>query len=137
MARFDNEEDNKLIIQNNCPGGCPCDSFECEDVTPTVTSTTSVPTTTSEPAAKNAVLMLSTYESSNIPMVLGYNGKPYCQYDIEFYFLIQPYHLGDVEDDISFTFDDYTEVYYSCAATLNDEMWILGGANYKRQVIFC
>ena len=32
-------------------------------------------TTTSEPAAKEAVLMLSTVYSSNVPMVIGYNGK--------------------------------------------------------------
>ena len=40
-----------------------------------MTSTTSVATTTSEPAAKEAVLLLSTMYSSNVPMVIGYNGK--------------------------------------------------------------
>ena len=61
-------------LQENCPGGCPCDSFDCEDVNPTVTSTTTA-TTTTKPAAKEAVLMLSTAYSSNVPMVIGYNGK--------------------------------------------------------------
>ena len=69
----DNQGD-KIIIQENCPAGCPCDSFECEDVSPTATSTTSVATTTTEPAEKEAVLMLSTYDSSNVPMVISYNG---------------------------------------------------------------
>ena len=57
---------------------------------------------------------------------------------MEFFYYEQTlYHLADVDDDINFTFDDYTEVYYSCAASLNDQMWILGGANYKRQVDIC
>ena len=43
---------------------------------------------------------------------------------------------GEVDDDISFTYDAMTEVYYSCAASLNGEMWVLGGYNHKRQVNF-
>ena len=39
-----------------------------------------------------------------------------------------------MDDDINFTYDANTEVHYSCAATLNDEMWILGGNSQKRQV---
>ena len=42
--------------------------------------------------------------------------------------------LGEVDDDINFTFEDNTEVSYSCAASLNDEMWVLGGNKQKRQV---
>ena len=62
-------------MKENCPTGCPCDSYECEDITPTVTSTTSVVTTTTEPVSKDAVLMLNTKSSDNIPMVIGFNGK--------------------------------------------------------------
>ena len=43
-------------------------------------------------------------------------------------------HSGEVDDDINFTYEDRTEVYYSCAASLNDEMWVLGGSIQKRQV---
>ena len=46
--------------QENCPGGCPCDDYECEDIIPTV---------------KDAVLLLNTGYSSNVPMVITYNGK--------------------------------------------------------------
>ena len=42
--------------------------------------------------------------------------------------------LGNVDYDPEFTFDDDTEVYGSCAASLNDEFWVLGGNNKKRQV---
>ena len=52
----------------NCPSGCPCDSFEFEDVTPTVTSTTLVPSTTTKPMPKEWVLMLSTAFDDNVPM---------------------------------------------------------------------
>ena len=39
-----------------------------------------------------------------------------------------------MDDDINFTYDADTEVHYSCAASLNDEMWVLGGSSNKRQV---
>ena len=51
----------------------PC-SCTCPAVTPTVTSTTTS-TTTTKPAAKKAVLMLSTKDSTTVPMVIGYDGK--------------------------------------------------------------
>ena len=44
--------------------------------------------------------------------------------------------LGETDDDINFTYEANTEVYESCAASLNDEMWVLGGHNQKRQVNF-
>ena len=37
--------------------------------------------------------------------------------------------LGEVDDDINFTYEDSTEAEGSCAATLNDEMWVFGGWN--------
>ena len=39
-----------------------------------------------------------------------------------------------MDDDINFTYEDNTEAEGSCAATLNDEMWVFGGSNKKRQV---
>ena len=131
----------EIIIKDNCPAGCPCDSFECEDVTPTVTSTTSVATTTTKPAAKEAVLMLSTYEASNIPMVINYNGglhdvtyiKSFLSYRMRRVIYKRSNNLGEVDDDINFTYDINTEVEFSCAASLNDDMWVLGG-NIGRQV---
>ena len=41
---------------------------------------------------------------------------------------------GEVDDDINFTYEPDTEVYGSCAATLDGEMFVLGGWNKKRQV---
>ena len=124
------------FIKENCPGGCPCDDYECEDITPTVTSTTSVATTTIEPVAKDAVLLLNTRSSSNVPMVIGYNGKPQLNITLSLFFIENDNNniLAEVDDDINFTFEDNTEVFYSCAASLNDEMWVLGGNNQRRQV---
>ena len=48
---------------------------------------------------------------------------------------IEIFSKGNVDDDTVFTFDDDTEVEYSCAATLNDEFWVIGGLNKKRQVL--
>ena len=39
-----------------------------------------------------------------------------------------------MDDDINFTYEENTEVDFSCAASLNDEMWVLGGYKKKRQV---
>ena len=78
--------------------------------------------------------MLSTYWSSNVPMVIGLNGK------LNLNKLLNKYDFnnnsGEIDDDINFTYDTNTEVYYSCAASLNGEMWVLGGYNHKRQVNF-
>ena len=41
-----------------------------------------------------------------------------------------------MDDDINFTIEDNTEVDDSCAASLNDEMWVFGGIHKKRQVNF-
>ena len=43
-------------------------------------------------------------------------------------------NLGNVDDDIVFKYDVETEVEASCAATLNDEFWVIGGYYKKRQV---
>ena len=133
--------------EENCPGGCPCDDYDCEDITPTVTSTTSVATTTIEPVAKDAVLLLQTGSSRNFPMVIGYNGKLHLNITQSSLFIANDNNniLGEVDGDINFTFEDNTrvrtfdersEVEFSCAASLNDEMWVLGGGNQKRQVNF-
>ena len=51
------------------------------------------------------------------------------------YSLIDFYVLGNVDDDIVFTYETDTEVFKSCAATLNGEFWVLGGYNQRRQVV--
>ena len=40
-----------------------------------------------------------------------------------------------MDGETVFTYDTDTEVHQSCAATLNDEFWVIGGSNKKRQVI--
>ena len=46
---------------------------------------------------------------------------------------------GGVEDNFQFQMDDDTEVFYSCSATLNDELFVFGGysnSNNKRKQVF-
>ena len=43
---------------------------------------------------------------------------------------------GEVDENIEFEFEADTEVNGSCVATLKGEFYVLGGTNYKRQVIF-
>ena len=38
------------------------------------------------------------------------------------------------DNDIDFTYGDKTDVYLSCGATLNGEMFVLGGYFHDRQV---
>jgi len=45
----------------------------------------------------------------------------------------QEIYLGDVKREIKLNFEEGTEVYRSCGATLNGQNWIIGGANEKRQ----
>ena len=40
-----------------------------------------------------------------------------------------------VDDDLNFTYDSNTEVDGSCAASLNDEMWVIVGYYKQRQVL--
>ena len=69
-------------FKQNCLGGCPCDEFNCIETTsaPTTTTTaattvaTTAPTPTISPTA-NAVLVLSTENSANKPLVVGFDGK--------------------------------------------------------------
>ena len=42
---------------------------------------------------------------------------------------------GNIDADTVFTYDINTEVYYSCAATLHGELWVIGGRYKKQQVI--
>ena len=69
-------------------------------------------------------------------MVIGYNGKLHLNITLSSLFIADDNNniLGEVDDDINFTYEENTEVYFSCAASLNDEMWVLGGGNRKRQV---
>ena len=66
---------NPIYFQENCPGGCPCDDYSCAETTtaPDVTTPTA-PTTTASPAT-NAVLVLSTSNAANKPMVIDWDGE--------------------------------------------------------------
>ena len=86
-------------------------------------------TTTAQPT-KEAVLLLSSGNSNNVPMVIDFEGgKLANNVSLIFFF------IGNVDDDTRFTFDADTEVFQSCATTLNDEFWVIGGYHKKRQVI--
>ena len=63
------------VFQANCKGGCPCDSYECNELTTTQASTTSMTTTTTAQPTKEAVLVLSTWNSNNVPMVIDFEGR--------------------------------------------------------------
>ena len=62
-------------IEENCSAGCPCNDFECTATTPAPDLTTAtVPATTTSPTS-NAVLVLSTRNSNNKPMIVDFEGR--------------------------------------------------------------
>ena len=63
-------------------------------------------------------------------MVIGYNGKLHLNITLSLLFIANDNNniVGEVNDDINFAFEANTEVYYSCAASLSDEMWVFGGS---------
>ena len=63
------------LFKENCIGGCPCDNYSCTETTPSLdVTTTSLPDPTTSPTA-NAVLVLSTWNAANKPMVVDFEGK--------------------------------------------------------------
>ena len=63
------------FFKENCIGGCPCDNYSCSETTPSPdVTTTSLPETTTSPTA-NAVLVLSTNNAANKPMIVDFDGK--------------------------------------------------------------
>ena len=67
-------------------------------------------------------------------MVIGYNGEQNSLILSVLKYNYNTIHSGEVDDDINFTYEDNNVVDGSCAASLHDEMWVLGGSNKKRQV---
>ena len=65
----------RKILKENCIGGCPCPNYSCTETTasPDVT-TQSQPDTTTSPTA-NAVLILSTTNANNMPMIVDFDGQ--------------------------------------------------------------
>ena len=63
-----------IILQENCPGGCPCDDYPCAETTTAPVTTSTTPTTTTSPTT-NAVLVLSTSNAANKPMVIDWDGE--------------------------------------------------------------
>ena len=100
--------------------GCPCDGYDCD-----------LPD-------KKAILMLYNSGSSSKPSVLIQpNGKlPYQQAQMagsKNLFQIKIISGGTV-DGFEFQMDGDTEVYYSCSATLNGDLYVFGGYNRRKQV---
>ena len=44
------------------------------------------------------------------------------------------FNLGGVTENFEFKINDDTEVYYSCSATLNGDVFVLGGNSKQKQV---
>ena len=81
-----------FIFKSGCPKGCPCPEYECPDT---------------------AVLVLNTYYSTNVPLVIDSSGNSR-----------QP----------NFEFKDETEAEYSCGVSFKNRMYIYGGGYDKKQI---
>ena len=75
-------DDIKFAIEENCSTGCPCSDFECTATTPAPDVTTATVPTTTKPSIANAVLILSTYETTNKPMIVDFEGEKFHFYNL-------------------------------------------------------
>ena len=108
--------------EENCLAGCPCPGYDCIDTTsdPDVTSIpptgdpTDSPTPTPSPDS-NAVLVLGTQYSTNLPYVIDFDGN------------VNPNSVFEIGKDVTIS--------YGCAATLNGEFWYFGGASNKNRQV--
>ena len=62
-------------FKQNCLGGCPCDEFNCIETTSAPTTTAAATTAPTISPTANAVLVLSTENSANKPLMVGFDGK--------------------------------------------------------------
>ena len=63
-----------IKLKEDCSAGCPCSDFDCAAPTSVPTTTTTTLTTTSISPTRNAVLVISTYDSNNKPFIVDFNG---------------------------------------------------------------
>ena len=75
-----------------------------------------------------AVLVLSTRDLHNKPMVITFEGLRI--YLINLILIIQ----GEVNDDLNFQYGSQTSVYDGCGFTLKGQFWYMGGLPDPRQV---
>ena len=79
----------------------------CRSLALTTTSTTS-------PSFYTDVLVLNTFDASNVPMITDFNGKD--------------------NRDIAFVLGENTEVKHSCSMTWRGEHYVFGGDRQTKQV---
>ena len=81
LARFKTRQ-LECPCEENCAAGCPCSGFDCLAPTSVPESTTATaPATTTSPTG-NAVLVLSTRQSANKPMIVDFNGKYFVFHEV-------------------------------------------------------
>ena len=111
-----------------CPEGCTgCDNLVCTETTvsPDVT-TTSQPDTTTSPTV-NAVLILNTVSSANVPMIVDFEGQ------YIFLYISVSLSSGNINENLAFEYGVGATAKYGCGATLNGEFWYFGN---DKQVSF-
>ena len=127
-------------IQENCSAGCPCSDFECIETTTAPDVTTATVPATKTPSNSNAVLVLSTYESSNKPIIVDFDGNSiYFDYKFNLFLIIifSNYFQGNINEDFGFEYGIGTQAHQGCGVTFQNEYWYFGGNSpNKRQVSY-
>jgi len=67
---------------------------------------------------KNGVLVLSTPQEANVPMIVDFDGKKVKIFCIDKI-------LGNINDNLNFEYGPGTTVSYGCAATFRGDFYIL------------
>ena len=71
---------------------------------------------------RNAVLVLSTYDSNNKPFIVDFNGKYFV-----FYMNVDFIYSGNVNEDLNFEYGEEIKVVKGCGALLRNVFWYFGG----------
>ena len=91
------------FLKADCPVGCPCPTYDCDEVT------TSAPITTAPPVQIDHVLVLNTRNSNNKPTVIQ--------------------SAGGSKLATNFQYGDGTDAYHSCGLIFKGEAYMFGGIN--------
>ena len=101
--------------QIKCPNGCPCPEYNCPNINGTTTPITTTAQTTLVDV-KTSVLVLSTSDRTNPPVITDANGR----FDT---------------NNFLFMYGENTWAHYSCSLTFRNQFYLFGGdQGYTRQI---
>ena len=109
----------------NCPYGCPCDNYQCQQTTTQTTTTTTASTTLITTTTTTTTTTANPNTSILILSTRYYNTKP-----------VLTDSTGQTDTNLGFTYDEDAIVHQSCSVTFKNQHFVYGGNdNYSYRQI--